>query len=198
MQSALGPSTPTGATAFRKIKCQARGGDAVPAIHVRQLGDCVLCAAWRHRQSALGHTGMSLRARHLITLCNWLLPGDAAQVAACMAMRRPGDPSDEPHRSGSSGLREDGERRAGGQHGAERGGNGASAGACWRVWPPFPSPASQPGLAPDVYRDSAGLEQCFGLNPAARLRGCGFPGCAVGGYCGGAGSLSPGRVMPCS
>jgi len=84
MQSALGPSTPTGATAFRKIKCQAMGGDAVPAIHVRQLEDCVLCAAWRHRQSTLGHTGMSLRARHLIKLCNWLLPGDAAQVAAVL------------------------------------------------------------------------------------------------------------------
>jgi hypothetical protein len=54
----------------------------VPAIYVRQLGDCVLCAAWRHRQSTLRHTGMSLRARLLITLCNWLLPGDAAQVAA--------------------------------------------------------------------------------------------------------------------
>jgi hypothetical protein len=54
----------------------------VPAIYVRQLGDCVLCAAWRHRQSTLRHTGMSLRARHFITLCNWLLPGDAAQVAA--------------------------------------------------------------------------------------------------------------------
>ena len=80
----IGTSTPTGATAFRKIKCQAMGGDAVPAIHVRQLGDCVLCAAWRHRQSTLGHTGMSLRARHLITLCNWLLPGDAAQVAAVL------------------------------------------------------------------------------------------------------------------
>jgi len=38
-----------------------------------------------------------------------------------------------------------------------------ATGACWRVWPPSPSPASQPGLAPDVYRDSAGLEQCFGL-----------------------------------
>src|SRR2546421_10117734 len=88
MQSALGPSTPTGATAFRKIKCQAMGGDAVPAIHVRQLGDCVLCAAWRHRQSTLGHTGMSLRARHLKTLCNWLLPGDAAQVAAVVIGRR--------------------------------------------------------------------------------------------------------------
>ena len=80
MQSASGPSTPTGATAFRKIKCQAMGGDAVPAIHVRQLGDCALCAAWCHRQSTLGHTGTSLRARHLITLCNWLLPVDAAQV----------------------------------------------------------------------------------------------------------------------
>ena len=56
----------------------------MPAIYVRQLGDCVLCAAWRHRQSTLGHTGMSLRARHLKTLCNWLLPGDAAQVAAVM------------------------------------------------------------------------------------------------------------------
>jgi hypothetical protein len=69
---------------LHKIKCQAMGGDAAPAIHVRQLGDCVLCAAWRHRQSTLGHTGMSLRARHRKTLCNWLLPGDAAQVAAVL------------------------------------------------------------------------------------------------------------------
>ena len=36
-------------------------------------------------QLTLAHTRMSLRMRLLITLCNWLLLGDAAQIAADMA-----------------------------------------------------------------------------------------------------------------
>jgi hypothetical protein len=33
-----------------------------------------------------------------------------------------------------------------------------ATGACWLIWPRLPSPASHPGLAPDMYWYSAGLD----------------------------------------
>jgi hypothetical protein len=162
MPRRIGKDTPRGR--HRRPARQVSTATAWPAAHGSRPASVRRSAACDSQHFRLSHRAQyrsdaftrwsSARARFRRKQTFWnasdaasqsLATGGAREPPFCMAMRRPGDPSGEPHRSGSSGLREDDERHAGGQHRAERGGNGASDRCLLAHLVSASIPASRPG-----------------------------------------------------